>query len=84
MKHSIFLTEDQIKEISQADATSILGSKSKRTHKRREIVSNNDLEELNKQLSSLKNSVAEKLKRWLQSSLGQDVSIESQPLQFSL
>lgn len=49
--------DEDIKEISQADATSILGSKTRRTLKKREIVSDMDLEELNKQLNSLKNDV---------------------------
>jgi len=47
--------KDEIKEISQENATSILGTKTKRTRKQREIISNFDLEEVNKQLSSLQN-----------------------------
>ena len=42
-----------IREISQDQATSLLGSKTKRTHKKRNYVSDDDLEELNKQLEQL-------------------------------
>lgn len=42
-----------IREISQEQATSLLGSKTKRTHKKRNYVSDDDLEELNKQLEQL-------------------------------
>ena len=42
-----------IREISQDQDTSLLGSKTKRTHKKRNYVSDDDLEELNKQLEQL-------------------------------
>lgn len=63
--------ENDIREISQADATSILGTKSKRTYRKRELVSNNDLDELNKQLDLLKTST--------EKSQQQDSNIQLQP-----
>lgn len=56
--------KDKIREISQVDATSILGTKTKRTRKQREIISNFDLEEVNKQLSSLQNQNIEPQKEF--------------------
>lgn len=45
---------DELREISQSEATSILGTKTKRTYRKREVVSDSDLAELNKQLELLK------------------------------
>lgn len=47
------MENSDIREISQDQATSLLGSKTKRTHKKRNYVSDDDLEELNKQLVQL-------------------------------
>ncbi len=46
--------DDELRKISQSEATSILGTKTKRSYRKREIVSNTDLEELNKQLDLIK------------------------------
>lgn len=44
---------DEIKEISQEQATSLLGSKTKKMLKKRSYLSDNELDELNKQLEQL-------------------------------
>lgn len=53
--------DNELREISQSEATSILGTKTKKNYRKREIVSDADLAELNKQLDLLKQDKTDNL-----------------------